>query len=214
MIHTLALTMLAAAASPTVGSSDCVYPSPHAVLGEDIGGVEKVEYLVLPGPWRETLRWLQISWGGPPGGAVFVLACDGHAIANLNLGYVVQAKYGPVIDGRETLEAIYIPASGPGLKAQSVALLQFDGKEIVKLWDHDSQVMQSAPYRLWDGPADDKRWRTETDIYTWSYAYPGPEISVGGIRGTEIEGSKATNDILPREKYCYRHEKHRFERCD
>jgi hypothetical protein len=217
------LSQASSPASSNGTNGECVYPDPFKVLGTDIGNLsvgslDKVEYRTFVIPHAE-LRWLLISFGGPPMGGAYVIACNGGVIARLPLGYFDRVTDGPVIDGHRTLEVLYIPASGSGIQEQSVALIQFSGNAISVLWDHASADISSAPYSLWGGRSGDSRWRTETTIYKWHYIESGLEIRVTGTRANTIVASTYRGHLsgvvhpLPPERYCFQSGVHKFLRC-
>jgi hypothetical protein len=127
------------------------------------------------------------------------------------LGYFDQATQGPVVNGKETLEVLYVPATGTGINLQSVALLQFDGNAISVLWDHPSRNINSFPNAMSGGAADDERWRTTTEVYRWEYV-SGTEIRVTGSEKTEIDKAVSTRKLRP-ERYCWRPSTHKFAAC-
>jgi hypothetical protein len=203
----------AATAQPGDDGDDhgCIYPRPSTVLGRDIGTFDDVDFRGFRAG-DVNLRWLFISWGAPPDGMVFVLTCGGRAIAKLNLGNVRQITQGPWIGQDETIQVIYVPGSGTGINLESVALLRFDGKSIVKLWDHDSDDISSFSSAMLGGALNDERLETKTDHYDWRYSKSGKEIAVSGNRTIEL-GGRIRHTALPREKFCYRAAKHQFLRC-
>lgn len=187
---------------------DCSYPDPQKMVGKEI---EKAEFRIFSLP-EGAARWLLVSWDGPKGGLVDVLACDGHAVANLGLGYFDQAMQGPIVNGRATLEVLYVPATGSGINLQSVALLQFDGKAVSVLWDHLSRNINSFPNALDGGAADDERWRTTTDVFRWEYTKNGTEIRVTGSQKNELGKATRTHKLRP-ERYCLQPSTHKFATC-
>ncbi len=182
----------------------CVNPDPYRLMGGGFAALESVQYFYYGANLN---RWVFISWGAPPGGMVFVLACDGRVIAERYLGHLEKFDEGPTVNGKETVEVRYISATGTGTFDRSVSLLRFDGKFIVDLWDHDANDFGSIPER-------DGRWLSETDVYDWEYQLREPvaEIRVTGTRKTELNGRTHTRG-LPPEKYCYREDKNKFVRC-
>jgi hypothetical protein len=203
----------AAPAQPGDDGDDhgCIYPRPSAVLGEDIGTFDDVDFRGFRAG-DVNLRWLFISWEAPPDGMVYILKCGGRVIAKLGLGNVRQVTQGPWIGRDETLQVIYVPASGTGINLESVALLRFDGKSIVKLWDHDSDDVSAFSSAELGGAPNDERLEVKTEHYDWRYSKSGREIIVSGGRAVEL-GGHTKHTKLPREKFCYRAAKHQFLRC-
>jgi hypothetical protein len=188
---------------------NCTFPDPQKVAGIGIG-IEKAEFRLFSLP-KGAARWLLMSWDGPKDGLITVIACDGHTLAKLGLGYFDQAVRGPMVNGKETLEVLYVPETGTGINHQSVALLQFDGNSISVLWNHPSQNIDTFPNGLL-GANDDPRLRTTREIYRWEYEKNGTGIRVTGLRTTELGRAKRTQK-LPSEHWCFQPTTRKFEAC-
>jgi hypothetical protein len=65
---------------------------------------------------------------------------------------------------------------------------------------------------MFDGPPNDHRWMTETYHYNWQYSRSGREITVTGESTDEL-GGRIKRKTLPRERFCYRVDKHQFQHC-
>jgi hypothetical protein len=195
-------------AAPDSSDGDCAYPRPSVVLGRDVTGLDKVEYLGL----EVRNRWMLISTAGPLDGVVAVIACDGRILAKRVLGYVEQATFGQQIGNRDTLAVVYHPGSGTGIDVQSVVLLQFDETSIREIWNHPIKDRASFPSSLWGGSKDDSRLRTETTRFNWNLALDGQIITVTGDKTVEL-GARITRARLPLETYCYRSDKRLFSAC-
>jgi hypothetical protein len=206
------LTMLWGA-GPALATADeterCVYPDPYALMDNPYASPETALYIYSNNP---QVRWLFISWGAPPGGELFVLACNGHILAKRNFYKVERLDFGPNILNRTSIETWYIPASGTGINNHSVAILLFDGNSIRIVWDHDLNDVSSAPADLFTGEPQGKGMRTDEQTFQWQFASDERVIEVTGheTRATE---SRTIRHVLPPEKYCFSASILRYVRC-
>jgi hypothetical protein len=166
----------ARAADPT-----CVQPEVRAFL-EDVRpalGDDKDASFLMPEAFfapaeidGTRIQWMGTGWVGPRSGALFVLNCEGHPLAVLNLGQVLHANYGPKLPGiGPTLVVIYIYASGMGQNGTWAQLVTFQNGSIIPLWDHEVETDVDAP------GLDEYH-----DLYTWKFSDSGEEIRVRGTR--------------------------------
>lgn len=202
---------LAMETQPEEKSERCVYPDPYALMGGEFGGLERVDYFFSFAD-RSRLRWLFISWEGPPDGEVFVLDCDGHIRAKREFGYVEQTNSGPDPGGRNSVEVRYVPDSGTGIDDHSVAILSFDGKAINVLWDHAVDDRATQPAYTFGGKPQSNGMRTDEQIYEWEYDTHGLVIKVTG-RETRSTDTRTIRRKLPSEKYCFKAAEMKYVRC-
>lgn len=117
-----------------------------------------------------------------------------RAIAEL--GRFNEAKLGPVVGGRATVEALFEPDYGTGFRNQSVALLQEVGGSWQVIWEH----------RAIDGEYLSPK-QSETH-FRWKYLDRATRIRIDGVK---VEGPKRS--ALPVEMVCFQAEARRFEPC-
>ncbi len=148
------------------------------------------------------LRWAFASWEGPPEGTAFVVGCDGRPIASVGIGLVQRVHAGPIVNNHGTVELIVVPDSGTNISDHSVALLQFDGHRVSKLWTHDSDDESEGPVRLQDGAYGTEAF---SEKYNWHYNRDGTKIVVYGNE-TEKETPETGRPIAhikrKREAFC------------
>jgi hypothetical protein len=124
-------------------------------------------------------------------------------LASTGIGFVTALKDGPVVAGVPTVEVRYVPGSGPGLRLQNVALLQFRNEELSTLWDHASID------DFFGGPLGGGQ-----SHFDWRYLDGGMTIQV---TGTEEE--LADNKPLPKttkhikERFCFTEAAGGFTKC-
>jgi hypothetical protein len=227
-VLSLAPSLSAAASSrpPTLAAprkGACAAADPAAVLARSDHGLARASIrkasLRAVGGGKTRLRWLAVSWEGPPDGRVFVLDCDARTLAAKPLGYVQRIGKGPTVEGLPTLEAVYVSPGGDAAKTQ-VSLLQLKDGAVRVLWTHAATEAWGAPLALvpHQGPAGE-RWRSSKTVFTWRYLRHGAAISVAGLRNDETrEGRRsagATDQArtTSAEAFCYRAENGAFERC-
>ena len=123
----------------------CIVPSPAALVGRDFAGCCSVVTGALDGA-APRLRWVAVSWDGPPDGNLYVVNCGGTKIAQLNsLGYVKRLQRVPRIGRIRAVAVTYVPAAGTNIETQSVAILQYRSGRIHILWSHPTLDAAYAP---------------------------------------------------------------------
>lgn len=201
---------LALETQPEEKSEKCVYPDPYALMGGEFAGLDRAEYMFTG---NARIRWLFISFGGPPDGEVFVLSCNGHVLAKRELGFVERYGWGPELPSLNTAEVWFIPNSGTGINDHSVALLVFDGKSIRILWDHAVDDSATEPAYLFDGKPQSNGMRTDEQTYHWEYGDRDEKIIKVTGRETRSTGIRTIRRTLPPEKYCFDASKLKYVRC-
>ena len=184
------------AAAQTTKDRNCVYPNPYTLLGREAVPLERGDYLQTDG-----MRWLFLSWDGyPSGGMAFVLACDGHVIAEQGVGDVSLYSWGTPgrLGSGSGVDVTTSAMTGKGVFVQSISWLQFNGKTIDLLWTHPTLVARN----LGGG----------SDTYQWTFLPPQNEIRVTGKHRPHL-GDDAGAVALPEEEYCFHADANQFVRC-
>jgi hypothetical protein len=186
----------------------CVQPDAKTFLETSRTLVDKNNaYIYFPSPEakfllqtidKQDVQWMGISWEGPQNGALFLLDCNGTALAHSNLGSIKELKTGPVVPAGQTVEVVYNSEDGTGLYAISTAWVRYDNGTIVTLWKHENSSVVTFP-----SLGDDYK-----DTFAWTLSPDGERITVTGKRVVDtVEhdhgwASGTTHD-LPTKYYCW-----------
>ena len=197
-------------ATPSIAAPGCRAPVIDTVLdAPDRGWSIDNQTRDLFTSQGQRLQWVTVSWWSPPRGRVFVTDCQGARVAKLDLGLVKEARPGPRLGGRPTLEVVYVSGYGTGILGHSVALLQFRDNRIVTLWRHEARSAAAIiPVEANEGLA-----------YHWRYLNGGHRIAVTGrrSRGRIVDMDRVVlrgrSWSLAPEAWCYRASATRFVAC-
>jgi hypothetical protein len=161
-------------------------------------------------PYRDDntpYRWLGISWSGPPGGALFIIRCDGSVVSGRRFGAVSHIAAGPTSpDGVRTFEVSYIASSGTGLRVLEHAVLSARKGKPHVLWRHTAAESVGIgwarhPFRR---------------FYHWTYS---PDRRTITVSGSEVPGEGDLESTAPGERRALREELYcwqtgrRYARC-
>ena len=123
-----------------------------------------------------------------------------------HLGRYDEARPGPTIHGRPTIEVTIQPEWGFNFLERSVALLQEDNRGVHVLWLHPSYYASNFP----------PTHKYNQTIVRWRYAPGGRTIYVSGTTATgplRVDGTAKWKKrrSLPLETYRYSERTHKFE---
>ena len=124
------------------------------------------------------------------------------------LGYAYSIIPGPMIDGRPTIEYMFLKEHGTGLANADVALLQDRKGKIHILWRHKAWLLDAPPIEGME--------ITET-FYSWTYSKNPDKIRIAGKHqislATRDKPKLIRSTPLDSEYYCFNKKIIKFERC-
>lgn len=179
-----------------------------ALLGEHTAmatvPADSISYQSIQG--TDLLRWMAVSWGSHDG-AIFVIDCEGNALAGLWIGVpdVQRDIYLP--DGTYATPVIHVTNWGSGILFKTVSLFQYSHSGIRVVWQHDLDETVSG----WSTAADYERtshWRQSPDRLRIEVTRKASDYSNGA---TADDGT--TLRPMDHQSYCWSGKQHSYNAC-
>lgn len=155
----------------------------------------------------QDIQWMGAGWEKPVNGALFVLDCQGKALASLKLGGQIKLRRGPKTPIGETVEVVFRPGVAAAIKWTDVAIVHFQGSSIDVLWRHSATEANAMIEEDF------------ADTYAWKFSAKGKKITLTGKRKVgEGEDKKHgwkphTTHALPTETFCWNDGEKKYLSC-
>lgn len=124
------------------------------------------------------------------------------------LGRFINARRGPIVSGRPTLEVRFEPEWGTNLFVEHVALLRREGSAYRLLWKHPLIIATAGL----PGVAD------EATVFSWRWVPKGRievlgKRTIGKVYAMQTGSASGSTTVMPNETYCYSLAAQTFAAC-
>jgi hypothetical protein len=192
-------------------NANCVHPDVESSLikWQKLANIQGDYFPALKSIWAEkkingiVTQWLGVSWEGPVGGALFVLDCQGNALAASNIGAVVKiTEFSKNNVIPNSIKAEYISGTGTGVSSQEFGIFTYDNRQVKTVFSH---VLKEEDFGM---PSEGG----EEQIYTIRESADGKIITVSGVITKFDPDGKPTDRKTTNEAYCWTQKKI-YEQC-